>query len=283
MSGGGGDDDAAPHGGAWKLAYADFVTAMMAFFILMWLLSSPKPSDVQGISDYFLKAPKDRAQDQVNSANEKADKPVVGPQFKDNPQGPGAAQVVEMAEKKITEEMAKQDAQKLEDLKEKIVGLIEKDDQLREYKQQIKLETTDDGLKIELFDDKSRPMFDSGRAAIKPFTQEVIKSLGKALSEVDSKLALTGHTDAVPFTNMSSAYTNWELSSDRAGALRRELVRSGVPQDKVLRVIGMGSSVPLVDDVYAPVNRRIEIVVLSQKAEQNILRSELGSRVKNAK
>ncbi len=284
MAGGGGSgDDVAPSTGAWKLAYADFVTAMMAFFILMWLLSSPKPSDVQGISEYFLKPPSERNQEQQNSANEKADKQVVAPQFKDNPQGPGASEMMKKVEEKITEEAVKKDSKQLEELKLKIASLIEKDEKLREYQKQIVLETTEEGLKIELFDDKNRAMFDSGRAALKPFTSEIVRGIGKLLTDVDSKIALTGHTDAVPYSMQDQNYSNWELSADRANALRRELVRSNIPQDKILRVIGMGSAVPVVDDPYAAVNRRIEIIVLSKRAEQDILKSELGSRVKKEK
>jgi chemotaxis protein MotB len=279
MSGGGGDDEGGHHGGAWKLAYADFVTAMMAFFILMWLLSSPKPSDVQGISDYFLKTPKERAeQDQRNSKNEKADKEAVGPQFKDSPQGPGAAQMRELIEQKITEEMMKKEQQKMEELKLKIAAIIEKDETLKENKDQISMMVTDEGLKIQLFDDKHRPMFDSGRTALKPYTVQIIRDLTKVLSDVDSRIALTGHTDAVPYGLDESVYSNWELSTDRANALRRELVRNNVPRDKILRVIGMGSSVPVMNDPYDAANRRIEILVLNKRAEQDIVKSELGVR-----
>jgi chemotaxis protein MotB len=121
-------------------------------------------------------------------------------------------------------EIAKQDAKALAALGEKIAALISNSTQLSEYSSQIRLDYTPDGLQIQIIDDQKRPMFDSGSAIVKPYMRDILREIGAALNGVENKVSLDGHTDRSPYSNAQRGYSNWELSSDRANASRRELV-----------------------------------------------------------
>ena len=144
---------------------------------------------------------------------------------------------------------------------------------LAAMKSQIRLDMTADGLRIQIVDEQSRPMFDSGSAVVKPYMRELLRGIGAVLTEVPNRLTLEGHTDAVPFPGGERGYSNWELSSDRANASRRELVAGGLTDDRVLRVQGLASSnlfEPAQPD--SPANRRISIIVMNREAEDRFFR-----------
>lgn len=267
----------AAHGGAWKIAYADFVTAMMAFFLLMWLLGSTTEGDKKGISDYF-QSPLRVALSGGPGAG--ASNSVISGGGSDLTQATGQSkrgsgedrQAKQAAREKEKLEAAKTDAKKLANLSAKIAGIISSNPKLAEFASQIRLEITPDGLKIQIVDDQKRPMFDSGSAVVKPYMREILQEIGAVLAEVDNKISLDGHTDRASFGNSVRGYTNWELSADRANASRREMAGAGLPDEKLARVVGMASSTLLEpDNPLSPSNRRISILVMTKEAEERLL------------
>nr|MCU0958011.1 OmpA family protein [Hydrogenophaga sp.] len=171
-------------------------------------------------------------------------------------------------------EQAKRDAVRIDVLQRKIQELVANNPQLAEFGSQIRLDKTQDGLYIQIVDAQNRPMFDTGSALVKPYMRDILQAIGAVLVDVENRIALAGHTDAMPYGNGQRGYSNWELSADRANASRRELVAGGLPDDKLLRVEGLASSRLLhPDQPNDPTNRRISIVVLTQEAEQRLLPS----------
>lgn len=252
------------HGGAWKVAYADFVTAMMAFFLLMWLLGSTGAEDRQSIADVFKNPSAVQGPGGASTSMIKLGGAM------EVPKGEG-----EPMRKPTPEEMAQdmQEAAKLDQLMQEIKKQIENTPALIEFKEQLLLDITSEGLRIQIIDKKNRPMFDSGSAVLKPYTVEILHELSKTIAIVPNHLSISGHTDATPFysARVRSGYSNWELSADRANAARRALIDGGMSVDKFGRVVGLASSV-LLDkaDPTAPVNRRISIVVLNKSTERAI-------------
>jgi chemotaxis protein MotB len=267
----------AAHGGAWKIAYADFVTAMMAFFLLMWLLGSTTEGDKKGISDYFQSPLKVALQGGPGAGSSNS---VVSAGGNDLTQSAGQSKRGE-GEKKASRKLAaeekkkaraKKDAESLAALSAQIAAAISSNPKLAEFSSQIKLQITPDGLLIQIVDDQKRPMFDSGSALVKPYMRDILREIGVALTGVGNKISLDGHTDRQTYGNAARGYSNWELSSDRANASRRELAASGMPEDKLARVVGMGSSIPFdPTDPLAPSNRRISILVMTREAEERLL------------
>ena len=267
----------AVHGGAWKIAYADFVTAMMAFFLLMWLLGSTSEGDKKGLSDYFSAPLKVSMQGGSGAGASDSILPGGGADLTQKSgqsrRGDGSDPIQKkMAADVIKAEIAKQDAKKLGALSAKISSVISNSSKLKEFSSQIRLSTTPDGLQIQIVDDQKRPMFDSGSAVVKPYMRDILREIGAALSGVENKISLDGHTDSARYSNAERGYSNWELSSDRANASRRELVASGMPDERLARVVGMSSSILLEPaNPLSPVNRRISIIVMTRDAEERLL------------
>lgn len=267
----------AVHGGAWKIAYADFVTAMMAFFLLMWLLGSTSEGDKKGLSDYFSAPLKVSMMGGSGAGASNSILPGGGADLTQKAgqshQGSGNDPIQKkVAAEAMKAELAKQDAKKLAALSAKISAVITSNAKLAEFKSQIRLDTTPDGLQIQIIDDQKRPMFDSGSATVKPYMRDILREIGAALNGVENKISLDGHTDRAPYSNAARGYSNWELSSDRANASRRELVAAGMPDDKLARVVGLASSSLL--DAQAPLsptNRRISITVMTREAEERLM------------
>lgn len=267
----------AAHGGAWKIAYADFVTAMMAFFLLMWLLGSTSEGDKKGLSDYFQSPLKVAMQ---GGAGAGASSSVINGGGNDLTQSAGQAKrgdandpkAKRMSGDQAKAAQAKQDAKKLADLSAKISALISQNPKLAEFSEQISLRITPDGLQIQIVDNQKRPMFDSGSASVKPYMRDILQEIGTALTDVENKISLDGHTDQTPYGAGARGYSNWELSADRANATRRELVAAGMPDEKIARVMGLASSVLLDEEnPRSPANRRISITVLTREAEERLL------------
>ncbi|MBX9817624.1 MAG: flagellar motor protein MotB [Burkholderiaceae bacterium] len=270
----------AAHGGAWKIAYADFVTAMMAFFLLMWLLGSTSEGDKKGISDYFQSPLKVAMQ---GGAGAGASNSVISGGGNDLTQQAGQSRRGDGEEKSAKKmsgdqakvERARKDAKDLATLAAKIASAISNNPRMAEFSSQIKLEITPDGLQIQIVDDQRRPMFDSGSASVKPYMRDILTEIGRALLDVDNKISLDGHTDSQAYGTAARGYSNWELSADRANASRRELIAAGMPEAKLARVVGMASSLPLEpDNPLAPSNRRISILVMTKDAEERLLGSK---------
>ena len=267
----------AAHGGAWKIAYADFVTAMMAFFLLMWLLGSTAKGELQGISDYFSSPLKVAMAGGDGSGNSSSVIPGGGNDLsKVHGQVRRSDTDSEKARRQsidtVRAERAKQDAERIKTLQAKIDALITENPRLNEYKSQIRIDVTPDGLQIQIVDDQNRPMFDSGSAMVKPYMRDILREIGAALNGVENRVSLAGHTDAVPYSNSDRGYSNWELSSDRANATRRELVAAGMPDAKLGRVVGLAASDLLEpDNPRSAANRRITITVLTREAEERLM------------
>ena len=267
------------HGGAWKIAYADFVTAMMAFFLLMWLLGSTAKGDLAGIASYFTNPVKVSMAGGSGSGDATS---VLQGGGKDLTRQAGQVKKGDVQTKKSTSfskeaqaESRRQEKQKLEALKADIEKMIEQSPQLAQFKKQMLLDITSEGLRIQIVDEQNRPMFDSSSSDLKPYTREILRQIGKSLNGVTNRISLAGHTDAAQFSGGEKGFSNWELSANRANASRRELIIGGLNDAKIMRVVGLASTV-LFDknDPLSSINRRISIVVLNQKTEQAILNEE---------
>jgi chemotaxis protein MotB len=267
------------HGGAWKIAYADFVTAMMAFFLLMWLLGSTTEGDKKGIADYF-QSPLKIAMAGGSGAGDSNSVLKGGGESLTSTVGQVKKGDVEATRNtinlhKLKAEQVRAEIARLEDLKQEIQQKMQSSEKLRELSSQIRLDMTRDGLRIQIVDDQNRPMFASGSATIAPYMKDLLREIGSVLTEVPNRLTLEGHTDAQPFPGGDRGYSNWELSSDRANASRRELIAGGLADDRVLRVQGLASSQPFDEkDPLAPTNRRISIIVMNRDAEDRMFRTD---------
>ena len=264
------------HGGAWKIAYADFVTAMMAFFLLMWLLGSTAKGDLQGIASYFTNPVKVSLMGGDGTGNSTSIIPGGGRDLSaangQRDSGDTERTVKELGAQMARAELARKDQERIDALERKINALIETDQKLGEYRSQIRMVKTPDGLHIQIVDDQNRPMFDTGSALVKPHMRDILQTIGKAMGKVENRITLSGHTDATPYGNGDRGYSNWELSADRANATRRELVAGGLPDDKLVRVEGLASSRLLHPGRPTdPANRRISIVIMTREAEERML------------
>ncbi|HTT04375.1 MAG TPA: flagellar motor protein MotB [Steroidobacteraceae bacterium] len=294
------------HGGAWKVAYADFVTAMMAFFLVMWLIASVSKDQRAAIFEYF----KNPSMEQGKSV-----KPAPGQM------GPGGAStsVINLGgaldarrsssplstglgtpvnaihseahaqnsnPPPTTEEQARQvmeaaEHKRLETLMQELRQAIDKSQALKPFKDQLLLDITPEGLRIQIVDAQNRPMFDLGSAKLKDYTAEILRELAPYLNTVPNRLSLSGHTDTTPYG--AAGYNNWDLSADRANAARRALEKGGLAPDKVAQVVGLSSAV-LFDQANprAPINRRISIIVMTKRAEEAVLKTDSSAPVTSA-
>ncbi|MBC7858837.1 MAG: flagellar motor protein MotB [Burkholderiaceae bacterium] len=263
------------HGGAWKIAYADFVTAMMAFFLLMWLLGSTAKGDLTGISQYFSQPMKVAMSGGSGSGDSSS---VLKGGGENLTRLAGQVQRGDEGQKKkvdlksAKEAVERDEGERLKALKDKIEATIEANPALRKYKNQLLLDITSEGLRIQIVDEQNRPMFALANAQLQPYTREILQAIGMVLNEVPNKVGLSGHTDSTPYMS-DVGYSNWELSADRANASRRELVLGGMGENKVLRVIGLAAAAHLdKTDPFNPINRRISIIVMNKRAEERVLR-----------
>ncbi len=298
----------AHHGGAWKVAYADFVTAMMAFFMVMWLISSVSKEQRAAIFDYFKNPSMDQGSSprpapgqngpggastsliNLHGGLDAMRRPVTAaraPLAKARPAlergehlnegaGPGklTAEQQKALEKQALEQEHSAEHKQLESLMEELRQAVDKSQALRPFKDQLLLDITPEGVRIQIVDAQNRPMFDVGSAKLRDYTTAILRELAKYLASVPNRISLTGHTDIRAYAGMDG-YSNWELSSDRANAARRALVAGGLPMDKISRVVGLSSSV-LFDknDPENPINRRISIVVMTKQAEADAIRTD---------
>jgi chemotaxis protein MotB len=284
------------HGGAWKVAYADFVTAMMAFFLVMWLVTAVSRDQRAAIFEYF-KNPSMEVGKSIKAAPGMAGpggastSPINlrggldAPRVMQSPSPGVGAPVAPLEPAKVapTEQNDLETARKavlaaerrqLESLMDELKKAIEESQALEPFKDQLLLDITPEGLRIQIVDKQNRPMFDMGSTHLKPYTVAILGELARYLNSVPNHLSVTGHTDATPYAD-GSGRTNWDLSADRANAARRALEAAGLSGDKTARVVGLASSV-LFDkqDPRNPINRRISIIVMTRQAEQDAVRTE---------
>ncbi|HMM77485.1 MAG TPA: flagellar motor protein MotB [Gammaproteobacteria bacterium] len=270
------------HGGAWKVAFADFVTAMMAFFMLMWLLGSTTPEQRAAIAQYMNdplasngpggagKSPVlDGGDGILDGAGPSAfPNEIPGEQDFEQP-GSGAP-----AKEKAEEIAAAAERERMESLLEELKKAIEAGQALKPFKDQLLLDITNEGLRIQIVDKENRPMFAVGSPVLQDYTRVILRELVKVINQVPNRISISGHTDRTPYAS-SNGYSNWELSADRANAARRELIAGGMPEEKIGRVVGLSSSV-LFDTAnpFSPINRRISIIVMNKAAEEAVSEGE---------
>ncbi len=250
--------------GSWKIAYADFMTAMMAFFMVMWLIAIAKPQELSGIADYF-KTPLRVALTGGSRSSESVS--VIPGGGEDPTQKTGEVKkVVDMDEQK-----RKLDEIRLNRLREKLDQLIEADPRLKALRPHLIINMVDGGLRIQIIDSQNRPMFKTGSAEVEPYMRDILRAIAPILNDIPNRISLSGHTDDIQYATGLRGYSNWELSADRANASRRELITGGLASDKMLRVVGMADTMKLKnrggDDA---VNRRISLLVLNHDTEAQI-------------
>ncbi len=267
------------HGAAWKIAYADFVTAMMAFFLLMWLLGSTTKAQLQGIAQYFQNPEKvslsggsgagdatsvihGGGTDLTRTVGQVRNGATAGRKV-----APNATTVLRAAEEL--------DRRNLEALKKALDAQIQANPQLNAFRSQLLIDITRDGLRIQVVDSDKRPMFALGGAQLESYAQTIFQDIAPTLNQLPNRVSITGHTDALNYQNGGKGYSNYNLSADRANMVRQVMVKSGLDETKVLRVVGMGSAAPYEPkNPASPLNRRVSIVVLTQQAAARILADE---------
>jgi chemotaxis protein MotB len=302
----------AHHGGAWKVAYADFVTAMMAFFLVMWLVTAVSKDQRAAIFDYFKNPSMEPGKSTKPAPGQMgpggaSTSPIdlrgglnaISPPIRHPPREVAATKspvLTTLNEKSregklITrsdpttappspEQVAagQRDAEHkhLESLMAELRAAVNKSQALEPFKDQLLLDITPEGVRIQIVDAQNRPMFDVGSARLRDYTVAILHELAPYLDSVPNRISLTGHTDIRPYPS-NNGYTNWELSADRANAARRALVAGGLPDGKISRVVGLSSSV-LFDkqDPQSAVNRRISIVVMTKQAEEAALKTDVA-------
>lgn len=286
------DDHDDHHGGAWKVAYADFVTAMMAFFMVLWILSVTEEEVLEGIADYFTPTlvvqpglggdgPLDGSTvgepGTLTSSNSPVSTVAVPNFAKDaqfevpNDNIPGdnietmdPKQEVIDIQKEMQEALREKDEETFEELKKKIVQAMNEVPDLRPLIPNVIFDKIEEGLRIQIVDQEGKSMFASGSSLVVGRTKRLMQLVGGALKDLPNSAIISGHTDSVPFANDNGevGYGNWELSADRANATRRIFITSGVSDDRITRVSGLSDTDPLVPEAPEDAtNRRISVVV----------------------
>jgi chemotaxis protein MotB len=254
------------HGGVWKLVYADFVTAMMAFFLLMWVLGSTTTGDLAGISSYFQNPLRLTIQGGDSAGNSEKIIKGGGPQiFRTD--GLEARSNAETNQRRVSELDLKDDERlrmnaRMQQAREAIEQQLRADPQLGRLRDQVFMDVSTDGLRIQIVDDQNRSMFPVGGADIAPFARNLLRIVGSVLGEMPNSVRIEGHTDGLPYSGSPAGYSNWELSAERANAARRELVSGGLAERQVSAVVGLADTVRLnPGNPNDPLNRRISITV----------------------
>jgi chemotaxis protein MotB len=278
------------HGGAWKVAYADFVTALMAFFLVMWLVASITKEQRAAIFEYFNNPSMEQGKSVKPSPGQNgpggASTSVINmgggldARRSASPMSTGIgtpvntdASAADKSKAPTSEEEARKaiesaDHKKLESLMQELRQAIDMSQALKPFKDQLLLDITPEGLRIQIVDAQNRPMFDRGSAKLRDYTGQILHELAPYLSSVPNRISLSGHTDTTPYA-AAKGQTNWDLSADRANAARRALEGGGLSTDKIARIVGLSSSVLFdKENPRNPINRRISIIVMTQQAEE---------------
>ncbi len=268
------------HGGAWKVAYADFVTAMMAFFLLLWLLNVTDAVQKQGISDYFAPTVASSSESGAggvlggtsmqtegamtsNTGTPSVVSSISPPEegSKDDADSDGKS---EIDEAEFLERLAALEEASFEDTRDQIKAAIATDPEMAGLEDNIIIDMTPEGLRIQIVDQYDESMFEPGSVEIKPRIKKLLAKIVKAIEPLPNNIAVDGHTDSSGFSS-PTGYTNWELSSDRANSSRRALVEVGLDPERIERVSGKADTEPMIaDDPSNPGNRRISMTLLRE-------------------
>lgn len=263
--------EAGHHGGAWKVAYADFVTAMMAFFLLMWLLNATTEDQRKGLADYFnpsipISQVSAGGTDALNGSSVFSEENLaqngaggIAGASSSKPEAP-KGETEALANKQNADKGRAEEERKLKDIEEDLLAraIEENADTLLKH---IQTRMTPDGLVIELVDADDSPLYELGSSKPSPTMEMLLEVVASVIGEVRNNVAIVGHTDAKPYSGARD-YTNWELSTDRANMARRLMVRAGMNPRQIAQVSGKADTEPLADNPLAPQNRRISITLL---------------------
>ncbi|WP_028486261.1 flagellar motor protein MotB [Thiomicrorhabdus chilensis] len=255
----------AAHGGAWKIAFADFMTAAMAFFLMLWVLGGVNDEEMKAMAEYFRDPTVIEASPmkliESQEAGQTSDAMIDMGGFQDAPKGKegdedGSGKAQEMAQ--------------MEAMKAALEKKMDENPTLSQLKEQLKIDITPNGLQVQILDDRKKPMFGSGVDLPREYASRLLKEVGSVLAKTTNKISIAGHTDSSGYHD-DSEYTNWELSADRANAARRLLLQGGVDSKRIAQAVGLSDTVPFdKENPYNPRNRRISIIVLSKEAESRL-------------
>jgi chemotaxis protein MotB len=259
------------HGGAWKVAMADFAIAMMALFIVLWLTNSSNEEEREAIAGYFQDPMAYEDGKRIPSAY------VIDlggtPTTADNAAVSETLDPEKILQAEEIESLAEAiERKRLEQLKAEIEAKIEASPTLSPFKNQMTLDITTEGLRIQIVDQTKRPMFNAGSAVLKYYSEDILYELAPMLMTVDNPLSITGHTDADAYAlSNPEDDVNWELSAKRANSARRALMEAGIEKSQIAQILGMGDTAPLdIENPESDINRRIAIVLLNQKAQEGV-------------
>lgn len=252
------------HGGSWKIAYADFMTAMMAFFLVMWLIANSSPQQRHKIAEYF-QMPLKVALSQGNQ-----------PSLSESIIPGGGSDIVhkkgEVNRSTPRDNESEKDLRRLRKARDRLESMVKTDPKLSHFQSNLRIQLTENGLLIQIIDSHDRPMFKLGSKELEGHLKGIFASLVPVINQLPNRISLTGHTDSLPYAHGDIGYSNWELSADRANASRRALIGVGLSANKFLRVVGMADSMVLDKTLpHDPINRRISILVLSQNKEKSLV------------
>ncbi|QEM83794.1 flagellar motor protein MotB [Halomonas binhaiensis] len=255
----------AHHGGSWKIALADFMTALMALFLVMWILSSSSPETREAIADYFSTP--------LITALSNGDSQAISSQV--IPGGGPDPTSIEGEKARLNPRMqhrpSEQQRRAFRELQRRIEQALLKNPDLKDLRKQLRFDITQEGLRIQLLDNAKRPMFELGSDDVAPYLRELLRAMAPLLNDQPNAISISGHTDSLAYLNGRMGYSNWELSAARANASRRALVANGLDADKLLRVAGLADQVAMPGTtVDNPINRRIELVVLFPSVAESI-------------
>ena len=283
------------HGGAWKVAYADFVTAMMAFFLLLWLLNVTTDEQKELISSYF-----DPAHPSISESTSGAGGVLAGQTMADagalaskydpvsdvplTPTEDEGFEVKARADEEkdisalpddaLKEELERRDQERFDKLTDELKQAIEESPELKEFKENLLIDQTPEGLRIQIIDQKGRPMFPLGSATPLPITVKLLQVVTRVVMKAPNRISVRGHTDARPY-GPEATYTNWELSADRANASRRIMLANKLNPKRIENVVGRAARSPLlIKDPYSPQNRRISIILLKESIVRGIYKKK---------
>lgn len=253
------------HGGAWKIAFADFMTATAAFFLMLWVLGGTNDEEMKAMAEFFRNPTVIESSPmsivESKEAGQTSDAMIDMGGFKDAPKG-----------KEGDEDGSgkAEETQQMELMKQKLEEKIEMSESLKDFKEQLKIDVTPNGLQVQILDDRRKPMFGTGVDVPKEYAAKILQEVGNVLASTDKSISIAGHTDSSGY-HSSSEYTNWELSADRANAARRLLLNGGVDPKRIAQVVGLADTVPFdKENPYNPRNRRISIIVLNKDAEDRL-------------
>ncbi|MBT3330424.1 MAG: flagellar motor protein MotB [Rhodospirillaceae bacterium] len=285
VKGGGGH-----HGGAWKVAYADFVTAMMAFFLLLWLLNVTTDEQRHGIADYFAPSAASKSTSGSGGLMGGTSMSVEGARVGQNSpptvvmemtpprqrkpaaedeadrEGEAGQESGELEEEELLQQMAEREQEEFDKAEEALREAMNDSPGLADMAQNLIIDNTPEGMRIQLVDAENTSMFPSGGSKMQENLKKILETVADIIHRMPNQIAISGHTDSVPFRGRNG-YSNWELSAERANASRRALVDFGVPISRIATVSGKAATEPLVpEDPTLPTNRRISIVLLREAA-----------------